>query len=99
MKKYTHQSTPAETIARTFVHSAESLSNQVDSYVAPVRKSAFERFPILFLLLVTFGVTAISFSFEQILSQYEILNKYPWFILGIGISTLSLTGRLYKKLK
>lgn len=70
----------------------------VDQFVAPVRTSVIRRFPILFSLLTTFGVAATFFAFEKILSQYELLNRYPWLILAIGISTLAFTGTLYKKL-
>lgn len=75
------------------------VSKTVDAYVAPVRVSVLKRFPILFLLLTTFGVAAIFYGFERILGQFDILVTYPWLILGIGIVTLAFTGQLYKKLK
>lgn len=70
----------------------------IDSKIDPVRKGFLRRFPILFLLLVSFGVTSTFFGMEQILIQYDLLNDYPWIILGLGIGTLILTGTLYKKL-
>lgn len=76
----------------------ESTAKELDSYVAPVRSSVLRRFPILFTLLTTFGVAATFFAFEKILSQYELLNRYPWLILLLGLSTLAFTGTLYKKL-
>jgi hypothetical protein len=80
----------------------DEVSSQVNrtfnQYVEPVRSSVLKRFPVLFSLLVVFGVATTYFAFEKILSQYEILNRHPWLILIIGISTLAFTGRLYKKL-
>jgi len=72
--------------------------SSADSYIEPVRKSVLQRFPTLFLLLVTFGISATSFAFEKILSQYDILNRYPWLIFILGVGALALTGTLYKKL-
>lgn len=76
----------------------EMTTKELDAYVTPMRKSVLRRFPILFALLTTFGVASTFFAFEKILSQYEILNRYPWLILVIGVSTLAFTGSLYKKL-
>lgn len=76
----------------------ENTAKELDSYVAPVRISVFRRFPILFTLMTTFGVAATFLAFEKILSQYELLNRYPWLILLIGLGTLAFTGTLYKKL-
>lgn len=75
-----------------------NTAKEFDSYVAPVRTSVLRRFPILFTLLTTFGVAATFLAFEKILTQYELLNRYPWLILLIGLSALAFTGSLYKKL-
>lgn len=71
---------------------------QFERSVAPVRESIIKRFPTLFLLAVTFGVTAVATGIEQLLIQHEVLQQHPSAILGIGIGILVLTGRLYKKL-
>lgn len=69
-----------------------------DTTIAPVRRGLSKRFPSLFLLIVTFGVTATFFGIEQILIQYNLLKEHPWLILALGIGTLIGTGTLYKKL-
>lgn len=74
------------------------FTKTIDGYVAPVRKTIFRRFPILFSLLVTFGVSATVLGFEQILLQYQILQESPVLILFFGMSILIFTGTLYKKL-
>ena len=75
-----------------------ATAKELDAYVSPVRSSVLRRFPILFTLLTTFGVAATFLAFEKILTQYELLNRYPWLILLIGVSALAFTGTLYKKL-
>lgn len=71
----------------------------VDQSIEPVRRTAFSRFPTLFTLLVAFGATATFLGFEKLLEQHELLQRYPWLILFIGLGTLILTGTLYKKLR
>lgn len=92
----------SQRIAEALIKKAETMSttvtNQVDSYMAPMRKTAFERFPLLFSFLVTFGVTATFFGIEKILADVDIFTRFPLLILLIGIATLAFTGTLYKKL-
>jgi len=80
----------------------DQLSGQVNKtfnqYVAPVRTSVLKRFPVLFSLLVVFGLATTYYAFETIISQFEFLNEHPWLMLLIGIAILAFTGRLYKKL-
>ncbi len=78
--------------------STTEFTKTVDGYVTPVRKTIFRRFPVLFSLLVTFGVSATVLGLEQILLQYKILEESPMLILLIGMSILVFTGTLYKKL-
>lgn len=86
-----------ELVDLTDIVTAE-VSKQVNSYIAPVRKSALKRFPVTFSLLATFGLSTTYYGFEKILSQYDFLNQNPWFILLIGIAVLTFTGLLYKKI-
>ncbi|MFN3188551.1 MAG: hypothetical protein ACK42D_03375 [Candidatus Paceibacteria bacterium] len=80
----------------------DEVSGQVNAtfnhYVEPVRTSVLKRFPVLFSLLAVFGVATTYYAFEKILSQYEVLNRYPVLILILGLSILAFTGKLYKKL-
>ena len=88
--------------ASTALEVAERRSTEftktVDGYVAPVRKTIFRRFPVLFSLLVTLGVSATVLGLEQILLQYQILQESPVLIFLFGMSILIFTGTLYKKL-
>jgi len=74
------------------------LSEEVKEVIVPIRENALKRFPTAFLLTVTFGFTTTAFGIENILAQYDILTNNPWYIFGVGIITLVLTGSVYKKL-
>ena len=69
-----------------------------DRIIEPLRRSAFRRFPTLFLLLTTFGVAATIFAFERLIMEWTYLYERPWLILIVGVAVLVVTGRLYKKL-
>jgi hypothetical protein len=73
-------------------------TNAVDGYVKPVRTTLMSRFPITFLLLVTFGVTATFLGLEQVILKYALLQDKPEVILLVGISILAFTGTIHKKL-
>lgn len=74
------------------------FTKTVDGYVAPVRKTIFKRFPVLFSLLVTFGVCATFLGMEQLILRSPFLYSNPGYILLVGIGILVFTGTLYKKL-
>jgi len=84
--------------ADEFQSVVSETERSIDSKIAPVRKSLLKRFPTLFLLLVTFGATAVFFSIETIMKQSAWWSGHPWVTLAIGIGILVLTGRLYRKL-
>ena len=75
-----------------------SVLQHTDELVDPVRQSVFRRFPTLFILLVTFGVSATIYGFELLLSQWGLFADRPWLILGMGMLVLIGTGTLYRKL-
>jgi len=74
------------------------IKRTVESHLAPIRQSFVKRYPVLFSLMVLFGLTTTYYGFEKILGQYEILNQHPWLILLLGISILAWTGTLYKRM-
>ena len=71
---------------------------EIDSLVKKPREVVFRRYPFLFTLLVTFGVAAVFFGFEKILSNSFYLSDKPWLILVIGVLVLAFSGQLYKRL-
>ncbi len=63
------------------------------------RQVVFERFPLVFTLLGTFGVVATFYGFEALIDRVDVFRDNPLILLGTGIATLVLTGSLYKKLQ
>ena len=63
------------------------------------REAAFERFPLLFTLLGTFGLVATFYGFEGLIDRIDLLSNNPWLILVTGLVILGGTGSLYKKLQ
>ena len=70
----------------------------MEDRIAPVRKNIVERYPAVFLLTVTMGLSLIIYSMELIFAQWDWVQNYPWIALAIGVVILTLTGTLYKKL-
>jgi len=84
----------AEKIEERAEHAAKTAGRLVDPY----RKTALQKFPTIFTLLVTLGVSATFFGFERIISEIPWLIERPFLILISGVAILVLTGTLYKKL-
>ena len=78
--------------------SMKYAEQEVHHLSMPVRQSVVRRFPILFTLLVTFGVASVMFGFERILDDIVFLHTHPFVMLFLGVLTLIITGTLYKKL-
>ena len=100
---------PVQKVEKTVVKAADktldgvgtiisATESQIERTVAPIRQSVIKRFPILFLLAVTFGVTATATGMEQLILRYDALRSHPAVILIIGVITLIATGTAYKKL-
>jgi hypothetical protein len=70
---------------------------KVATKIKKTRRSAFERFPLAFTLLGTFGVVATFYGFEGIIDS-TFLNEHPFVLLCVGLLTLVATGSLYRKL-
>lgn len=80
------------------IKSAERVVEEADQVVVQYRQTVFARFPILFALLVAFGVAATFFGIERIITTLPWLNDRPWLILALGLIVLAFTGKLYAKL-
>lgn len=74
-----------------------SVGKTIESTVGPMRKNILKRYPTLFLLAVTFGVTATALGTEQMLARSAFLMQRPYLLLLIGVSILILTGTAYRK--
>ena len=76
----------------------KTVERTVETVAAPARESLLKRFPTLFALLVTFGLTSTFLGLEQLVLRIDLLNQHPTLMLAIGVFVLWLTGTLYKKL-
>jgi predicted ABC-type sugar transport system permease subunit len=76
----------------------KQVEQNVVTKLATSRDSAYERFPLLFMLLASFGLVATFYGFEGIIDQIDALANNPFILLCIGLTTLIITGTLYKKL-
>lgn len=61
-------------------------------------RRALERFPTIFLLLVTAGAVLVFFGFERLFDQIPALRENPILMIFAGVAILVLTGKLFKKL-
>lgn len=76
----------------------EKFEKKIDATIAPERTSALRRYPLLFTLLVAFGVCTVYYGFERLVDQIAFLSTRPLLMIAIGSAILILTGTLYKKL-
>lgn len=78
--------------------SIKTVENTVNTVTTPARESLLKRFPILFSLLVTFGVSTTFLGLEQLVVRIPTLYNHPVLMMAIGVGVLVVTGTLYKKL-
>lgn len=76
----------------------EYLSNQLNEIASFYTKSAVRRYPLTFMLLVLFGVVAVSEGAKGVLESLGIFAGHPVYLLLTGLVILIFTGNLYKKL-
>lgn len=56
------------------------------------------KYPLLFIMLVTFGAIATLHGFQRIIDKIDIFANNPWILFVSGLLTLMATGTIYKKL-
>ncbi|TXG78176.1 hypothetical protein E6P97_00260 [Patescibacteria group bacterium] len=86
----TKPSTPLEVVRKAETEVIKELTKR--------RDTAYQRFPLLFTMLATFGIVATFYGFEHLIDNINFLANNPILLLGVGLCTLILTGQLYKKL-
>ncbi len=82
-------------IPKNLIDKEKNLVQMVDSR----RRAVFERFPLVFTLLGSFGLVATFYGFERLIDKIDLFANNPWILLGTGVATLAVTGTLYKKLQ
>ncbi len=66
--------------------------------LARQRNRFLARFPLVFIILGTFGVVSIYYGLQNLLERITFLANNPVIALAAGTIILLLTGTLYKKL-
>lgn len=59
----------ATELANKLESTLAAFEKQVDAMMQPVRRSVFQRYPIVFSLMTTFGLVATFLGFELLLIQ------------------------------
>ena len=77
----------------------ERATSELGGQVTRYRASTLERFPLLFVLLTTFGLVATLYGFEKVIDSIPLFADRGWLVLVIGVGVLIFTGTLYKKLR
>ena len=80
------------------VEDIADTGKQVTQQLKQTRRSAFQRFPLLFTLLGAFGFVATLEGMRGILKQIPLIAQNPYIVLVIGLAILIGTGQLYKHL-
>jgi hypothetical protein len=78
---------------------AESLIREVHDSTHKHLRPVYRRYPLLFLLLLTFSAAATFHGLDDFLNQFAYLKENPLVLMGIGILGLFATGTLYKRLE
>jgi phosphotransferase system glucose/maltose/N-acetylglucosamine-specific IIC component len=77
----------------------EELTAKLNESFSKKGKSVFERYPLLFALLVIFGATMMSQGVKELIMHVSFLKTNPLLMFIIGVVILIITGTLYKKLE
>lgn len=77
---------------------AEEATDEMNKFFYKKGKSVFNRYPVMFALVVVAGVTLMSQGIKGLLFEIPFLNNSPFIMFLSGILILIITGKLYKKL-
>jgi hypothetical protein len=79
------------------IHILEAMGGSVTGKARNFRDSVLARFPIIFVFLSTFGLVATFYGFEKVIDGIPFFVEHPTMVLVAGITSLAITGTLYKK--
>ncbi|MFA6393206.1 MAG: hypothetical protein WCW54_03930 [Candidatus Paceibacterota bacterium] len=77
---------------------AEEATDEMNKYFHKKGRSVFNRYPVVFALVVVVGATLMSQGIKGLLFEIPFLNNSPLMMFLFGILILIITGTLYKKL-
>jgi len=74
------------------------VKKATDTMVEPVRKNIFKRYPVAMVLVITYGITAVTSGAEFLYGQIPLFKNNPLILIVSGIVALIFTGKAYQKL-
>lgn len=77
----------------------EDLTAKINQLFSDKGKNVFTRYPLLFALLIVFGVTMVTQGTKDLLNEIPIFQNSPFIMFLMGLLVLIITGTLYKKLE
>ena len=77
---------------------AEEVTTDLNRFFHRNGKSVFNRYPVMFALLVIFGGTLLSQGIKELIFEVPFFSGHPLYMFLSGIFVLIITGTLYKKL-
>lgn len=80
------------------IYKIKEATKNAGNTLGAYKQTAFHKFPLLFVLLSSFGLVATFYGFEKVIDSVPILQNNPIWILAVGLLALWITGSLYKKL-
>lgn len=97
-KTFEQKNISAKSTFTTVEQFLSDTTSGTEEAVAHYRRTAFQRFPLLFGILVILGSTATVFGVEHMLESAPFLRDNPFGVFLVGLALLGFTGRLYKRL-
>ena len=86
-------------VEKTIAQDVDEVVKSVEHTTVRFRKSVLERFPFLIIGLSTFGLVAVLYSFEQMISMIPLLERNPFLVLLLSMTALAITEKKKKKLQ
>jgi len=80
------------------IEEVEKIVKDLNTVAGKHARPVLRRYPLIFALLVTFGVAAILDGLKFFFDDIKFFKEHPFVLILIGVAILILTGTLYKKL-
>lgn len=77
----------------------ENIVKREEEQVKRIRDTYSQKYPVLFAIGATFGLVSVLYGFEKLIDQNKIFSDNPWFLLGMGLVILVITGSFFNKLR
>ena len=87
-----------ETLKKMTHDEVTGIGHSIHQMLQSRRQTAFQRFPVTFTLLGTFGLIATFYGFQGLVDQVQYFQSNPEVVLIGGVMVLFLTGRLHREL-